>query len=416
MVKELRARKNRIRFHFYYGNSLELCFTTEEWLNKFHVMHCSKEFTNYVGLQNLLPIAIKCLNGNFRESVLLTELYFYLNKRNEASVEDFITSEMSCPLSMIPTIYGVKLLDHVRLGYSACTSLHDHFHSKSGCTVKWSKAPVTYSTNIEMEFTPDLQSTITEIAERCFYNSEWFSNYTPENYRKISHLRKNFNRNTALTFYYIFQSFFSRHNLTKFFIENYNQHCLPPNFQLAWKTIKQWMNGKEVLLYYTTDKKMLEAILKEKDTELEISIVQFVLKSTDPNTHYRKGQVIDDNFFTGAQSIFNLRWNEPNNDLVISFLLSKDNGLDKKSTKLFVIEYRKKKILYSVYLRAKSMQRQNITNPKPNQFPLVQPPYFPPFPIRCHEDQAKYTLILDKQSIKFPNIQGITDDQQIYLK
>ena len=65
------------------------------------------------------------------------------------TVAEFIELEMTCPLTMIPTIYGLKLLDHVQLGNSTCNSLHDFFRSKTYSTVKWSIAPVTYSTNVQ---------------------------------------------------------------------------------------------------------------------------------------------------------------------------------------------------------------------------------------------------------------------------
>ena len=398
MVIELRKRQQRIQFHFYFGKSLELCSTSEEWKNKFHVIHCPQDFTHFVRLQNLLPIAKQCLNDKHPESVIVTDLILRTMNGKVLTVADFIELEMTCPLTMIPTIYGLKLLDHVQLGNSTCNSLHDFFRSKTYSTVKWSMAPVTYSTNVRLELSPILQRILINLADKCFVNASWtLISGTEKNYnRTMRNQVRIFNRNTPLTFYYIMQPFFNSHHQIE---DQINSICIRPNYQMAWKTLRQWMNGQEVLLYYIIDRKMLEAILKVKDEDLEVSYVQFILKPTDPSTNYRKGQVIDDatmsKFFSDTQAVYNLRWNEPN-DFVFSFLLSKNHGLDKKTTKLFVLDCQTKKILYSINLSSKSMQRQLITNTNQTRFPLVQHPSNQTLPVLCQEGEDKYFLLIER--------------------
>ena len=73
LVTELRLRKDRHRFHFYFGDSLESCSTNEDLKNEMHVIHCSGDVVELAGLANLLPIASGCLSTTMLEAVLVTE-------------------------------------------------------------------------------------------------------------------------------------------------------------------------------------------------------------------------------------------------------------------------------------------------------------------------------------------------------
>ena len=83
MVIKLRLRKDRFRFHFYFGDSLELCTTNQEWKNKMHVIHCSVALVKLAGLLNILPIGSQCLNGDLLEAVLVTELSVFFTGNGE---------------------------------------------------------------------------------------------------------------------------------------------------------------------------------------------------------------------------------------------------------------------------------------------------------------------------------------------
>ena len=113
-------------------------------------------------------------------------------------------------------------------------------------------------------------------------------------------------------------------------------------------------------------------------------------------------------FFSDTQAVYNLRWNEPN-DFVFSFLLSKNHGLDKKTTKLFVLDCQTKKILYSINLSAKSMKRQLITNTNQTRFPLVKHPSNQTLPVLCQEGEDKYFLLIER-----PKIQDVQQGIELY--
>ena len=60
LVTELKLRKDRNRFHFYFDDSLELCQTNQELKEKMHVIHCFLGFIRLANLLNILPIVINC--------------------------------------------------------------------------------------------------------------------------------------------------------------------------------------------------------------------------------------------------------------------------------------------------------------------------------------------------------------------
>ena len=401
------VRKDRNRFHFYLGDSLELCLTNEEWKNKFHVIHCPNYYADFVGLQNLLPIVSQCLNGDFPEAILVTEIFKLRIEGKSFSLVDTVERTLKCPLTMIPTVYGVKLSDHLRLGISVGCQLHDRNSSRSAFALTWTKAPVAYSPEIQLEPSPALKSVFTALGEACFIlsDSSAFSAPGTNYYRKLYQQSQNFVRNSPLTFFYILQSLFNRFNSVEDIADSLIQQCLPPCYHLAWRTLQHWMTGEEVLLFFTTDEEMRQAILNEKSEVLELTQVQFVLKPMDGKTRYRTGQIVGDDFFSDAHFVFNLNWKETNDEFAVSFLLPKDQSRN-STTKLFVIDRNTKKLLYSVSLRAQSMQRKVLTNLNPHRSVRLSNPPNPSIVVRCQESEDEYALTIDMRQFKLQSSDG----------
>jgi hypothetical protein len=135
----LRLRKERNRFHFYFGDSLELCLTNQELHNKVHVIHCSAELVKYAGLANILSSVTFCLNDIIPEAIVVTELKLCHFEGKIHSLMETLEAELLCSTTMIPAIYDVRLLDHVYLGNSVCHQLHDRYIAPVCYTLKWCK-------------------------------------------------------------------------------------------------------------------------------------------------------------------------------------------------------------------------------------------------------------------------------------
>ena len=72
-----------------------------------HVVHCPDEQVDLVGLPNLLPIVSQCLNGDFPEALLLTDVFLTQFEDRERSLAKSLEMKLCCPLTLVPTVYGV---------------------------------------------------------------------------------------------------------------------------------------------------------------------------------------------------------------------------------------------------------------------------------------------------------------------
>jgi hypothetical protein len=114
-----------------------------------------------------------------------------------------------------------------------------------------------------------------------------------------------------MTFYNIVQSLFNRHHWIEGATESLIEQCIPAHFQLAWKTQKDWMEGKQVLLFYCTSTVVRDAIMSSISENAHLSSVKFCLKPVGSKTCTDLlGQIVDSNFFSDAHLVFNLNWNE----------------------------------------------------------------------------------------------------------
>ena len=91
------ARNDRNRFHFYFGDSLELCLKDKKWKNNFHVIHCPADYSDFAQLTNILPVVSQCLNADFPEAVLVTEL---TKVKSQHKVESFVKTVESQKTTM----------------------------------------------------------------------------------------------------------------------------------------------------------------------------------------------------------------------------------------------------------------------------------------------------------------------------
>ena len=143
-----------------------------------HVVHCPDEQVDLVGLPNLLPIVSQCLNGDFPEALLLTDVFLTQFEDRERSLAKSLEMKLCCPLKMMPTVYNVRLLDHLNLGSSTCPQLHDYFLSRTTSTLKWYKAQINYSPDILLEVSTALKNVITALVNNCFIEDAIKSYYS----------------------------------------------------------------------------------------------------------------------------------------------------------------------------------------------------------------------------------------------
>lgn len=120
------------------------------------------------GLANVLMAASGCL-ADTPEAALLTETK--LNSKPKPTLTKYIEDNLCCPLSLIPTVYGVRLANHIKLGSTECYELHDCVSKRVHFTFKlrWLNIPA-YSSNVNLGVTSDLRKCVERFADSCRIN------------------------------------------------------------------------------------------------------------------------------------------------------------------------------------------------------------------------------------------------------
>ena len=168
LVSELRSRKDRITFHHHFGDCIQLCLENNKFQNKFHVIHCSQLIAS-VGLANIITATYYCLNEENPDSFLLTETREWKRLEN-SSLAQYVKMSLCCSISMIPTMYGVRLANHLQLGIPFCTELHDVVLSNT-VNLKWCKTP-GYSSNVKLNISATMKEAIDRLAQSRFVQVE----------------------------------------------------------------------------------------------------------------------------------------------------------------------------------------------------------------------------------------------------
>jgi len=232
---KFRAQERTVTFFFHVDDGLLLCLFNPDMKKRFQVIDTSN-VADHAGLANMIHAAQNCLEEG-PDSVLLTESMNW--QALKPSVLEYIEAVLCCPLSMIPTLYGLQLANHVHLGN--CIPVNILRVAQNPVNLVWKKAPA-FSENIGLNMSPALQSALISLQKLCFLIKE--ADPYPE---EICALKMY----TPMTFYYIVQSLLSRctwaqspplKSLLEFSL-------IPPPLQLTWRTQQDWFSGRKVFQF-----------------------------------------------------------------------------------------------------------------------------------------------------------------------
>ena len=122
--------------------------------------HCSN-FVDNVGLANLIVACCQRLSDN-PNAILYTEIM----TDNQHSANNIVETSLCAPLSLIPTIYGLRLADHVELRDSAVDYLRcNSLQRGRPVNLCWQKVPLCQ--NIKWTPSPELNQCLTKLANLC---------------------------------------------------------------------------------------------------------------------------------------------------------------------------------------------------------------------------------------------------------
>ena len=223
LLKSFINGKERIKFFFHLSDALSFCYQDSPL--KFDIVDTSN-LADHVGLANILNAAARKLDSD--KSLLITESLQWVKVAPD--VAQYLQEVLCCPHSLIPTIYGLRLLNIVQLGSEKLHSIR--FLNGASSRLRWKKSLPFEKMPLILSL--DLVGSLERLKKLCFLSPS-----APD--------RCGMDLYSPLTFHYILSDMVQRVGfpdppaLVADAISG-----LPPTFRKSLETIKAWMEHRPV--------------------------------------------------------------------------------------------------------------------------------------------------------------------------
>ena len=217
LLASLRARNETLKFSFHPCDALVFCYSQSP--DKFDLIDTSN-LVDTIGFVNVLNAAARKLRSD--QSVLLSETMKWAIYAPD--IVDYVQKMLCCPLSFIPTVYGLRLMDNIELGSETPRSFNTLILPPS--RLRWKKAsPVV---GVPLVVSSSLELCLQRLKKMCFLTTKSGSA-------------------SPLTFCYVLSDLCRRgglrdpsHLMESLFFG------LAPVFKKSLDTIQAWMNRRPV--------------------------------------------------------------------------------------------------------------------------------------------------------------------------
>ena len=152
-----RKRIADVKFSFYPCDALDLCYQDSPL--KFDVIAAS-DLGDHVGIVNVLNAATRKLRS--ARSILITETVQWTNVA--PTVSKYVQEALCCPLSLIPTIYGLRLMDDLELGPEFPPSIKAH--TVLPTRLRWKIALALEG--VPLVLSPHMEQSLKKLKDECF--------------------------------------------------------------------------------------------------------------------------------------------------------------------------------------------------------------------------------------------------------
>ncbi len=238
LVSAYRQRIASVQIHVHLGDAVEFCYS--EKTPKFDVIDCSN-LADHVGLINVLTACSARLSDN-------PQAHFYTETMNWPRLSFFVTEyvekALCSPLSMIPTIYGLRLVNHVELG--APTLMNLRRTVAPPVLLCWKRAPSFR--NIAVSSSPILIRYLEQLADACFDERYFLAlDLLLRGCSTPGYDRCGMYCYTPLTFHYVLSSMIERLGDDGWMKKAVDKLDIHPRFNLTRRTAEAWRNGEKIL-------------------------------------------------------------------------------------------------------------------------------------------------------------------------
>ena len=223
LLVAFRKRMDKIQFHFHPVDALALCY--DDSPIKFDLIDASKLADKFIGLANLLNGGARKLRSD--QSVLLTGSWQW--RQSASDVAQFLHKILCCPLSLVPTIYGLRLMtDNVELGLEGSSRL------------RWKKSPPRFD-GVALVFSAALKESLDRLRAECFGLTRTPASATASSGGTTADPAVFY---TPLTFRYVLNDLVQRGASAELMATSFDG--LAPAFRQSIATSRAWMERRPV--------------------------------------------------------------------------------------------------------------------------------------------------------------------------
>ena len=233
LVSSFRRRAQSVKVFFYLQDALEFCYGGTNI--KFDVIDCSN-LADHVGLVNLNN-ACRLRIADHPEAIVQTESMIW--KAFAPTVLQYLEEILCCPLSMIPTIYGFRLVNHVEMGSSSIPNFERLLEQPF--TLCWKNT--TPFKNAILYPSPALTGCLERLASKCYLMLDMDKSLP------LMKVKRTDQCCTPLTFQYVASSLAMRGG-SNHWIKDVSCQLdskLASSFRLSKRTIESWEDGLPLL-------------------------------------------------------------------------------------------------------------------------------------------------------------------------
>ena len=234
LISSFQRRIKDIKLYFHLEDPLQFCYSSR-LEDKFDVVDCSY-LPDVVGLANIVNACSVKLADN-QEARLFTEIQNWEDV-DAGSVQRYIEIALCSPWSMIPTIYGMRLVENIELGLSTLPNIHRAINPVHLC---WQRVP--QPRNLAFSASPALHSCLQQLCDQCYdmvVPRDDVGLLPGDTCGMLSY--------SPLTLHYVMNSMNQRLGKDIFF-KNGMQLEIPAHFNLASITMDAWRNGQAVVKF-----------------------------------------------------------------------------------------------------------------------------------------------------------------------
>ena len=240
LVTAYRNKKKIVNFYMNYKEDDFIISLKHHEADKlFDVIDCCS-LADDVGLANVLVAASQLLELH-PDALLITESFQWGSVGS--TVPLYLEESLCTPISMIPTIYGLRLDTRVELGSNILMERNAPV-GYPPVTLLWRQAPRLE--NVPLSLSPSLEQFWKNLERKCF-----FMEFDGENLSSLEEVC-GLKRYTPLTFHFVATKLAKLSGKQETASKKVSQLKLPPQFSLAQKAIEDWTQGLLVSLVITT--------------------------------------------------------------------------------------------------------------------------------------------------------------------